>query len=136
MFDENNDLLLLDLDSGQITPLVQTSFSESTAAISPDGRWLAYQGNDTGTAEIYVRRFPNVAGGGRSLASAGGGTQPLWAPDSRELFYRSTSGAVMRVGVVEGPDWKATAPGDVQRSLFSREAVGATTSQATASDFS
>jgi serine/threonine-protein kinase len=111
VFAGNNDVMLLELDTTQITPLVETSFNESNAAISPDGRWLAYQANDTGTVEIYVRPFPNV--GGRWLASAGGGTQPLWARDSQELIYRAPTGAVMRVGVADGSTWNGTMPTEV-----------------------
>ena len=55
--------------------------------ISPDGRWLAYQSNESNQDEIYVRPFPSV-GDGRWPISTGGGTQPLWAPNGRELFYR------------------------------------------------
>ena len=55
---------------------------------APDGRWLAYQSDESGEDRIYVRPFPDVDGG-RFPISAGGGTEPLWSPDGRELFYRS-----------------------------------------------
>ena len=54
--------------------------------ISPDGHWLAYQSNESNQDEIYVRPFPS--GDGRWPISNGGGTQPLWARNGRELFYR------------------------------------------------
>ena len=53
---------------------------------SSDGRWLAYQSDQSSQYEIYVRPFPNVEDE-QWLISNGGGTQPLWAPDGRELFY-------------------------------------------------
>ena len=61
---------------------------ELNAEISPDGRWLAYQSNSSGAFEVYVRPFPDVARGQWQVSTAGG-TEPLWARDSRELFYRA-----------------------------------------------
>ena len=77
--------------------------------VSPDGRWLAYEANDSGRFEIYVRPFPDVTGG-RWQVSTGGGTRPLWARNGQELFYLAPAGALMRVGVERGPSWAATAP--------------------------
>ena len=71
-----------------------------------DGRWLAYQSNDSGRARDLGTPFPDV-NSGRWQVSAGGGFQPLWGPDGREMFYRDPTGAVMRVGVERGPGWAA-----------------------------
>jgi serine/threonine-protein kinase len=92
-----------------VTPLVQTAFSELNGAISPDGRWLAYQANNSGQYEVYVRPYPDVSGGLRQV-STGGGTRPLWARTGQELFYLSSGGALMRVGVERGPTWAAGTP--------------------------
>ena len=73
---------------GLVTPLLGTTFEERNAEVSPDGRWLAYESNESGQLEVYVRPFPDVDGG-RWQVSTSGGTQPVWAPDGRELFYRS-----------------------------------------------
>ena len=54
---------------------------------SPDGRWLAYQSDESGRQEIYVRPFPGP--GGRWPISTDGGTEPVWARSGRELFYRN-----------------------------------------------
>ena len=86
--------------------LVETSSEEINAAISPDGRWLAYQSNASGTFEVYVRPFPDVEGG-QWLVSTAGGIEPMWSRDMRELFYRSPKGAVMRVPIVPGATWTA-----------------------------
>jgi serine/threonine-protein kinase len=69
------------------TPLVASrEFDESAIALSPDGRWLAYESNETGRVEVYVRPFP-AADGGKWQLSTRGGAAPLWAPSGRELFY-------------------------------------------------
>jgi len=72
----------------QQIPLVDTEFSEQSPALSPDGRWLAYTSNRTGRFEIYVSPFPNV-GHSQWQVSTEGGTDPLWARNGRELFYKN-----------------------------------------------
>ena len=64
---------------------------EQSPAISPDGRWIAYSSNETGTQQVYVRPFPNVAEG-RWQASPAGGFAPLWSRDGRELFFATAEG--------------------------------------------
>ena len=104
------DVMLLGLDGTQaVTPLVQKPFNERNGEVSPDGRWLAYEANDSGRFNIYVRPFPDVSSGYWQV-SFEGGTRPLWARNSQELFYLSATGALMRVGVTRGPTWAATAP--------------------------
>jgi Tol biopolymer transport system component len=69
-------------------PFVSTaSYHELMPSLSPDGRWLAHVSDETGAMEVYVRPFPGP--GARYLVSAGGGSEPLWAPDGRRLFYRN-----------------------------------------------
>ena len=66
------DLLQLALDgTRRVTPLLQTKFDERNGIVSPDGRWLAYESNSSGSFEIYVRPFPNVGGGQRQVSTAG-----------------------------------------------------------------
>ena len=77
---------------------MQTTFNELNGEISPDGRWMAYQSNESGQDEIYVRPFPD-ADRGRWQMSTGGGTRPLWARSGKELFYLGPSGAVMSASV-------------------------------------
>jgi serine/threonine-protein kinase len=71
--------------------LLGTNFVEARSALSPDGRWVAYESNESGRFEIYVRPFPDVSSG-RWLVSTSGGVEPDWAPDGHALFYR-TAGA-------------------------------------------
>ncbi|MCZ6484226.1 MAG: hypothetical protein O6826_00835, partial [Acidobacteria bacterium] len=69
-------------------PLFQSQFNETKARISPDGHWIAYESNESGRTEIYVRPFPNVEEGKWQI-SRDGGTEPVWAPRGQELFYRN-----------------------------------------------
>ena len=101
------DLRVLSLDGERPSePLLATEFAEQNPELSPDGRWIAYESNASGQAEIYVQPFPNVDEG-RWPISTGGGTQPLWAPDGHELLYRAPGGAVMAVPVQTEPTFTA-----------------------------
>jgi len=61
--------------------------------ISPDGRWIVFQSNESGQFEIYVRPFPKTDAG-RWQVSTGGGSRPVWARNGRELFHLDASGAL------------------------------------------
>ena len=118
------DLLILRLgvDSGP-SPLLATRFGESYAAVSPDGRWLAYVSNESGSDQVYVRPYPNVADA-RWQVSVNGGYAPRWARSGRELFYVSRPegrvGDLIAVQVQLTPTFAA---GRAQ-TLFSFSAVG------------
>lgn len=95
------DLHLLDPEGERrLVPLIQGSANELWAEVSPDGRWVAHDSDESGQFEVYVRP---LAGVGRWQVSSGGGSQPLWSRDGRELFYRRPDGAVMSVPVTTGP---------------------------------
>ena len=82
-----DDLIVATLDGDlAIETLVSTEFSERNAAISPDGAWVAFESDESGTYEVYVRPFPDVEAG-RSQVSTAGGLYPVWSPDGRELFF-------------------------------------------------
>jgi Tol biopolymer transport system component len=85
----------------QMTPLIQTPFTEALPEISPDGRWLAYMSDDSGQLQVYVRPFPDV-NTGRWQVSVAGGNRPVWARNGRELFYASPTGTIMAVPVGTG----------------------------------
>jgi serine/threonine-protein kinase len=105
-----DDVMQVELDgTRRVTPLVQSPFAERNGIVSLDGRWLAYEANDSGRVEIYVRPFLDV-NSGHWQVSTGGGTRPLWARSGQELFYASPTGALMRVGVERAPSWAATTP--------------------------
>jgi serine/threonine-protein kinase len=104
------DLMALSLDADRaIHPLVKSSFTEQNAEISPDGRWIAYESNDAGQFEVFVRPFPNVDAG-RWQISTSGGTEPLWSRTGQELFYQAPSGSLMAVHVDRGTSWNAGTP--------------------------
>ena len=73
--------------------LVKNEFNNDFAAVSPDGRWMAYTSNLSGRAEIYVERYPEL--GNRQQISTGGGRLPLWSRNGRELFFSSPDGRQM-----------------------------------------
>ena len=91
--------LVLDGDPNP-EPLYSSSFNEGGAVVSPDGQWMAYEADDSGRFEVYVRPFPNVDDG-RWPISAAGGAEPVWGPAGQELFYR-TGSEVVAVLVGEG----------------------------------
>jgi serine/threonine-protein kinase len=97
----------------RLAPLIHSPFAENNAEISPDGRWIAYQSNESSRDDIYVRPFPNVDAS-RTLVSGDGGTRPLWSRDGRELFYvRGTSPdpvQLYRVPVRLAPGFSAGTP--------------------------
>ena len=79
---------------GPVEPLVATRFEERFPTVSPDGRWLAYASDQSGTSDVYVR--PLDRDGDEIRVSLAGGSEPMWGPDGRELFYREpVTNAVM-----------------------------------------
>ena len=115
-FDQNWDLMILSMEGGEDTgwrPGPVTAFLDSAAEemqpnFSPDGRWLAYQSNETGRYEVYVRPFYGRGNGWR--VSTEGGTFPTWSHTKRELFY-GVDGQIMVVAyAVEGDTFRADKP--------------------------
>jgi hypothetical protein len=86
--------------------------------ISPDGRWLAYQSNESGQDEVYVRPFPAVDSG-RVLISTAGGTRPAWTPKGDELLYIDAKGLLTAVPLqVAGSTIKPGLPVTVSRTVY------------------
>jgi serine/threonine-protein kinase len=97
----NADIRLVPPGSAEASvPLLDSPFSESAVTLSPDGRWIAYVSNVSGTYEVYVRPFPDVTGG-QTPISQNGGVEPLWGPDGREIFYRDGDGWLVTASVAE-----------------------------------
>ena len=81
------------LRAGTAEPLLTTDADERFLAFSPDGRWVAYSSNESGSYEVSVRAFPDT--GRRWQLSSGGGTDPVWSPTGSELFYRADDSRFM-----------------------------------------
>ena len=101
-----SDIWALPVESGKpdgkAVKLVATAAVESQGQLSPDGRWLAYYSNETGTPEVYIRAFP--AGGQAWKVSVDGGVEPRWRSDGKELFFGSVSGLLALSAVRVEPD--------------------------------
>jgi serine/threonine-protein kinase len=113
--DRGFDIMRLPLRGDRrLIPVVQTSANERSGVVSPDGHWLAYQSDRSGSPEIYVRPYPttdpNSEAGARQVSLAGG-TRPLWARGGRELFYVTPDLTLMSVRVEATPTvWHNGAP--------------------------
>ena len=100
------------------TLVIHADFGQQNAALSPDGRWLAYSSDETGQRQVFVRPFPDV-NGGRWQVSTDGGDWPVWNPAGNELFYRSRTG-MMALTFKTAPTFTQ---GALTR-LFARNIVG------------
>jgi hypothetical protein len=89
--------------------IVRTKFDERNAQFSPDGRWIAYQSDESGRYEVFLRTFDRA---GQSVpVSPGGGEQPRWRRDGRELFYIAPDGRLMSVPIGLSRDGQNVEPG-------------------------
>jgi serine/threonine-protein kinase len=96
----------LSIKDRKAQPFGQNLRRDSAPQFSPDGRWIAYDSNESGREEIYIRPFPGP--GGRYQISTGG-TEPVWNPKGHELFYRNL-GKMMAVEVTTQPSFSAGEP--------------------------
>jgi Tol biopolymer transport system component len=104
------DTWLLTLTGGPTaTPLFESPFDKAQARISPDGRWITYVTNDSGTYQVVVQSFPDP-NGGRWQITAQGGIEPKWRHDGRELFYLAPDGKLMAVPVNPDRTFQAGSP--------------------------
>ena len=85
--DTGYDIGLLSADRGEPQPFLKSTANEKRAAFSPNGRWMAYESDESGRPEIYLCAFPDP--GAKQQLSIDGGTDPRWNSDGRELFYRN-----------------------------------------------
>jgi len=115
-----SDLMALPLEGERKPfPVVQTPANEDQGQFSPDGHWVAYTSNESRLSEIYVIPFPPSSSGGKWLVSRGGGVQPRWRRDGKELFYISPESKMMAVEVNTQPVFQAGNP----QALFLTEIV-------------
>jgi serine/threonine-protein kinase len=115
---ESWDIMLLPLEGDEVsgwkpgTPTIffASPFDEAGAAFSPDGRWLAYQSNESGRMEVYVRPFSGS--GEKTQVSTGGGMYPSWSRNGKELFYQQASDWTLMVVIyaTEGDSFRVEKP--------------------------
>jgi serine/threonine-protein kinase len=101
------------LQGGKPELFLQTQFNERSPVFSPDGRWLAYSSDESGTYQVYVRAFPGAPSGpgGKWQVSNGGGLQPEWSRNGRELFFRTEDRRIMVASyTVKGDSFVADRP--------------------------
>jgi serine/threonine protein kinase len=110
------DVWVLPLEGVQKpVPFLSTEFQERNPHFSPDGRWVAYNCDESGHMEVYVRPFSmnsdgTVAKGGKWQISTGIGMDPSWRGDGRELYYWTDRGAGMAVEIATSPEFKPGKP--------------------------
>jgi hypothetical protein len=105
------DLWVFTFDDKKAAPLIATTFNETHAQISGDGKWIAFTSNSTGRKEIHVQPFP--AGSGRWRVSDNGGDWPRWKRDGTELYYHAignntSPGVNFGAGAFGGPVYMAS----------------------------
>jgi dipeptidyl aminopeptidase/acylaminoacyl peptidase len=111
LFGEMRQLHLLHLTDGKTRRWLQTPFAESDGRFSPDGQWLAYASDQSGSTEVWVRPFPGQ--GAPVRVSPDGGRDAVWSRDSKELFYRNGL-KILSARVVPDITFRVEAP----RALF------------------
>jgi eukaryotic-like serine/threonine-protein kinase len=92
-----NQLWNLSIKDRSLKPLFESSWTIKNARFSPNGRWMALASNESGKTEVYVVPFP--PGSGKWQISTGGGTEPVWRRDGKELFFISSDGKLMAAPV-------------------------------------
>jgi eukaryotic-like serine/threonine-protein kinase len=101
------NIWILRMNDRKALPFHRTGTNENEPRFSPDGRWLAYISDETGRVEVYVQPYPGP--GGKWQISTEGGTEPVWNPNGRELFYRNGD-KMMAVDISTQPGFAASTP--------------------------
>jgi Tol biopolymer transport system component len=121
----NDDLWVLPMDGDQKPfPIVQTADNEGYPQFSPDGKWVAYQSNESGQYEIYVQPVFDRMVGGKRQVSVGGGSFVRWGSDQKELFYIAPDNRMMAVKIRAASD-RLSVQSDAPVALFSTHLGGA-----------
>ena len=108
LFRKGSELGYLTLADQQAKMLTQPNFALRGAQFSPDGRWFAYASSEGGNMDVYVSNFPE--GNGKWQISTGGGQEPRWRRDGKELFYISSDGKMMSVPIIGTTSFEAGTP--------------------------
>ena len=102
-----DNIWVLRMSDHKAQPFLKTPFNESVPSFSPDGHWLAYISDESGRYEVYVQPYPGP--GGKYQISTDGGTEPVWNPNGKELFYRRGD-KMMAVDITTQPSFSAGKP--------------------------
>jgi eukaryotic-like serine/threonine-protein kinase len=102
------DLAVVSLADGKLHMLTDDLFKEDEPQFSPNGKWIAYNSDESGASEIYAMPFPPT--GAKWPVSTGGGVQPRWAHDGKALYFLRPDGALMRVRMDAATGRPAAAP--------------------------
>jgi len=108
LYDGDSDLWFVTLPEMKSRMLFKAPSVVRNGQFSPDGKWVAYASNESGRWEIYVTSFPDARG--KWQVSTGGGEQPRWRGDGKELFYLSSDYKLMAVQVTSGSNFDASPP--------------------------
>jgi serine/threonine-protein kinase len=116
-----NDVSMLTMSGSSAAPstqpLVNTTFGEFNGDVSPDGRWLAYESDESGRREIYVRPFPSM-NAGRWQVSTGGGTRPLWRRGGRELFFLDAANHLTATPIASSSAFSSGSPAQLLNTAY------------------
>jgi serine/threonine-protein kinase len=108
------DIIIASMDGKTVRKLIESPFRDRNPDISRDGRWIAYQSDESGVVEVYVRPFPETDKGKWQVSE--GGSRPVWAHNGKELFYLGSDQTVMSVSFsVSGNAFIPSAPKPVVR---------------------
>jgi eukaryotic-like serine/threonine-protein kinase len=118
---KNAELWYLSYSDSQLKPFLQPKATIRNAQFSPDGKWVAYSSNETGSSEVYVSAFPNPLS--KRQISRGGGQEPRWRGDGKELFYLSSDAKLMAVPVKAGTTFEA-GPAETLFQTHARQLIG------------
>jgi eukaryotic-like serine/threonine-protein kinase len=102
------DIQLLNLADKKATVLLQTPFLEIFPMLTRDGKWMAYQANESGRSEVYVQRLDGE--GGKWRISTDGGTKPRWSRGERELVFQTPDNKLWAVDIELGTTFSASVP--------------------------
>ena len=117
-----NNVSVVDLDSAHsFHPVTRSASTARNARFSPDGRWLAYQSDETGRMQVYLVSYPDLAR--KVPVSTEGGTEAAWRPDGGELFYRNGS-RMMVVAIRTAPTLQVGPPRELFRGPFEEDEFG------------
>src|SRR5262249_26297779 len=118
------DIWTYSLQTKKATPLIVIPPSaQSGSRFSPDGKWMAYESNESGRAEVYVEPYPRT--GKRFQVTKSGGARPLWAPDSTKIYFDNNAGNSVRmfsVDVRTQPEFTVSNPQSMPITGFAQPA--------------